>query len=128
LPIRYQLVLVQLSPSLYKTLLAARKRASNQLDRRQSVNGDIFSIIRMEVRPVMLAACFHKHSDDDSVKTAEFWHTVILPRIQPSRAPRQNDQAHPPPEAERGGTTNGAVGGRVQRLVVLLLDVLQPPR
>jgi hypothetical protein len=30
-----------------------------------------------------------------------------------------NDQAHPPPEAERG--TNGAVGSRVQRLVVLLV-------
>ncbi len=30
-------------------------------------------------------------------------------------------QAHPPPEAERGGTTSGAVGGRVQRLVVLRL-------
>ena len=34
-----------------------------------------------------------------------------------------NDQAHPPPEAEAtGGTTKAqAVGGRVQRLVVLVL-------
>jgi hypothetical protein len=36
-----------------------------------------------------------------------------------SRAQKQNDQAHPPPEAERG--TNEAVSGRVQRLVLPLL-------
>ena len=35
-------------------------------------------------------------------------------------ARRANDQAHPPPEAERGGTTSEAVGGRVPRLVVPL--------
>ena len=37
---------------------------------------------------------------------------------------RYNDQAHPPPEAEAtGGTTKAqAVGGRVQRLVGLVVD------
>ena len=30
-------------------------------------------------------------------------------------------QAHPPPKAQRGGTTSVAVGGRVQRLVGLRL-------
>jgi hypothetical protein len=39
-----------------------------------------------------------------------------------SRALQANGQAHPPPEAQRGGTTSEAVGGRVQRLVRLLLE------
>ena len=44
--------------------------------------------------------------------------------MQPSRALRHNDQAHPPPEAEAtGGTTKAqAVGGRVQRLVLSLVN------
>ena len=33
------------------------------------------------------------------------------------RMKRDNDQAHPPPEAQRGGTTSEVVGGQVQRLV-----------
>jgi hypothetical protein len=39
--------------------------------------------------------------------------------VEPRAAAQR--KAHPPPEAKRGGTTSGAVGGRVQRLVLLRL-------
>ncbi len=49
----------------------------------------------------------------------------VLPASRREQAQRHNDQAHPPPEAQRGGTTNGAVGGRVQRLVVPRVGVFR---
>ena len=58
----------------YKTLLATRKRTSNQFDGIQAKYSRVILIIGVEMRKVMRLANFHVHANDDPKKAAEFRH------------------------------------------------------
>ena len=52
--------------------------ANNHLDRLDTENTDLFLIVRMEVRDMVLCANFHEHSDDDAEEAAQFRHKRFL--------------------------------------------------
>jgi hypothetical protein len=80
LPVREQLILVELRPRLNKTALSLRKRSRDQLHWMNRKNGGLTLKICMEVSDVMRHSRFREHADDYAKETAEFRHTSILLR------------------------------------------------
>jgi hypothetical protein len=80
LPIRDEFVLVQFRPGFDQPVLAARKRATDQLDGVNALNTDSVLVVRVEMRPVMWSAGFGIHTNNDPKKACNLWHVLIIPQ------------------------------------------------
>ena len=65
-------------PSLYQTSLPPRKFTSNQFDGIQAHDGHVVLIVSMKVRQVVWYPNLHIHANDNTMKSTEFRHGVIL--------------------------------------------------
>ena len=65
-------------PCFHKALLTLGKTPSNQLQRLQAVDGDVFLIVCVEVRKMMRGVRLGEHSNDYSEEAAQFGHWLIL--------------------------------------------------
>ena len=65
IPVRLQFCSVDLGPSFNQPLLRLRKAAAQAVDRVHRKHRRLILIVRVEVRPVMLAARFDEHSNDN---------------------------------------------------------------
>ena len=80
LPIRDEFVLVQFRPGFDQPLLAARERATDQLNGVNALNTDSVLVVRVEMRAVMWSTGFGIHTNNDPKKACNFWHELIIPQ------------------------------------------------
>ena len=67
-PVGKQLLLVNLRPSLDKTLLALRNESDDERHGRNGKDGHMLAVVGVEVRNVMLLGRLGEHPNDDTVK------------------------------------------------------------
>ena len=65
-------------PKLDQSLLPFWQRTSDQFNRIDAENADLFLIVSVKVRDMVLCTNFHEHPDDDAEEAAQFGHNGIL--------------------------------------------------
>jgi hypothetical protein len=78
-PVVLQFLAMDLDPRLNETTLRDRDLATKQLGGLDGEHCGVFLVVGVEMGPVMLAASFGKHSNDDSEEPGEFRHSSTLP-------------------------------------------------
>jgi hypothetical protein len=77
IPVRLQLRSVDFGPRFDKPPLWDWKTSSKTLDRVYRKNGGVLLIVRVEVRPMVLASGFNEHANDDPEETGELRHVIV---------------------------------------------------
>jgi hypothetical protein len=78
IPIVPQFCPVNLGPGLNEPELRLGKTAAQALDRVHCEHGRLILIVSVEVRPIMLTACFNEHPNDDSEEARKLRHARTL--------------------------------------------------
>src|SRR5262245_66262116 len=79
-PMRHECVLVQLRPGFDQSVLAARERATNQLNGVNDINTDSVLIVGVEMRSMMWSTGFGIHTNNDPKKACNLWHELMIPQ------------------------------------------------
>ena len=72
---------MQFGPSFDQSFLPFWQRTGDQFDGIDAENADLFLIVSVEVRDVVLRANLHEHSDDDAEEAAQFSHSLNLSKF-----------------------------------------------